>query len=177
MLCFPVDDEPVIKRPLAAVLVAGFFAYAGVVPLLFMVLGSELVKLQQQQLLQQSAPEQIPQPVSVPTPQPVSIFAGILISLTVLGCIALLIPGRARIVFQYSRVVLGAWLLTAFLGFFGPVGMPMTADFATPGRHTPSLLLLLFSTALVGALFYFFSFGRACRIYYGLPVEPQAREA
>lgn len=167
-----MDEVPRTKRPVIAVIAAGFFAYAGLIPVLFLLVRSELAKMPAQTRADTAASAVLPAKAA-----DISWPSLILICLTLAACIALLIPGRARWVFHFSRMVLGCWLLSALIALAKEIYLFISAPLGSHGALPANLLEMLVAAALVALLFGFFSFGRACRVYYGLPLAGRGQRA
>lgn len=127
------------KRPMVMMIAAVFLAYAGLIPLPHLFMNG----------------------------QDVSLFSKLLIGLTLLACVTLLLPGRPRLSYHLTGLALAAWLLCASISLWNvmhgsPVFLSDTKVATDPGR-----IVMAIGAVLVGLLFYFFSFGRKSRAYYG----------
>lgn len=134
------ETSPRRKRPIVLILTAVFLAYAGLIPLPHLIMEGKDVGL----------------------------FSKMLIALTLMACAILLLPGRLRVAFHLTRLTLAAWLLSALISLWevmhgSPVSLTGAKVAADPGK-----IVMAIGAVLVGLLFYFFSFGRKSRAYYGL---------
>jgi hypothetical protein len=110
----------------------------------------------------------IPLPHLIMEGKDVNVFSKLLIALTLMACATLLLPGRLKVAFHLTRLALAGWLLTAGISLWDVMHDSSVAFSNTKVAADPGQMVMAIGAVLVGLLFYFFSFGRKSRAYYGL---------